>query len=47
MNMYGGVEVQLHTFLTVALDRDECSATKSGHFTPAEKAPVSTGWEAG
>jgi hypothetical protein len=27
MKMYGGEEAQLHTFLTVMLDRDEWSAS--------------------
>jgi hypothetical protein len=30
----GGVEVQLHAFLTLAIDGGECSASRSGHFTP-------------
>jgi hypothetical protein len=33
MKTYGGVQLHLHT-LTSALDRDEWSASHSGHFTP-------------
>jgi hypothetical protein len=39
MKMYGGVEVQLHAFLTFPLDGSEWSATCSGHFRPCERTP--------
>jgi hypothetical protein len=39
MNMYGGVEVQPHSFLTSALDGSEYSASRPGRITPAERAP--------
>jgi hypothetical protein len=35
----GGVEIQLHAFLTAALDRDEWSASRAGRFTPGERSP--------
>jgi hypothetical protein len=38
MNTYGGVEVQPDTFLISALHGDECSASRSGRFTPGEGA---------
>jgi hypothetical protein len=34
----GGVEVQLHAFLTSALGRGEWSVSCPGHFTPGLKA---------
>jgi len=30
----GAAEVQLHSFLTSALDTDEWSTSRPGHFTP-------------
>jgi len=33
MKTYGGVEVQLHSFITLALDGDEWSAWCPNHFT--------------
>jgi hypothetical protein len=35
----GGVEVQLHTFLTSALDGGEWPASHPSCFTPRERAP--------
>jgi hypothetical protein len=32
--MYGGVEIQLHHFLTSTLDGSEWQASRPGHFTP-------------
>jgi len=40
------VEVQLHAFLTLALDGGKWSASVSGQFTPKVKAP-STHWIGG
>jgi len=33
------VDVQLHTFLTLALDGGEWSVSHPSHFTPGERAP--------
>jgi hypothetical protein len=38
MKAYGGVEVQIHIFLTLALASDEWSASRPGHFSPGERA---------
>jgi hypothetical protein len=37
METYGVVEVQLHAFLTSALDESEWSASSPGRFTSAER----------
>jgi hypothetical protein len=34
MKAYGGVDVQIHIFLTSALAGDEWSASRPGRFTP-------------
>jgi hypothetical protein len=39
MKMHGGVEVQLHAFLTSAVDGDDWSASRPGRFTPGERIP--------
>jgi len=36
IKVYRGVEVQLHSFLTLALDGGEWSATHPGHFHARE-----------
>jgi hypothetical protein len=36
--MYGGVEIKLHAFLSVALDGDEWSGTQA--ILPLEKEPL-------
>jgi hypothetical protein len=36
---YGGVELQLHAFLTSALDGDERSASRFSRFNPGEIVP--------
>jgi len=38
MKLYVGVEVQLHSFLTSAIDGGEWSASRSGRFAPNEGA---------
>jgi hypothetical protein len=40
---YWGVEIQLHTFLTLALQGDELSTSGPGRLTPGEKPSVPTG----
>jgi len=39
MYTYGGVEVYLQAFLTSVLYGGDWSDSRSGHFTPEEKAP--------
>jgi len=39
MKTYWGVKVQLHVFLTSALDGGEWSASHPGRFTTRERAP--------
>jgi hypothetical protein len=39
MKTYEGVEVQLHTFLTLTLDGGEWLALRPSHFNPGEEAP--------
>jgi len=39
MNIYGGMKIKLHTFLTSVLERGEWTASCSGCFTPREGAP--------
>jgi len=38
MKTQGRIEVQFHALLTSALDGDERSASRSGHFIPGERA---------
>jgi hypothetical protein len=40
MKAYWGVEVQLHAFLTSALDGGELLASRPGRFTPRERTPL-------
>jgi hypothetical protein len=46
MKAYGGVDVQVHIFLTSALDGREWSASRPGRFTPWVIAP-DTHWIGG
>jgi hypothetical protein len=39
MKTYGGVELELHALLTLAVDGDEWSASRPDHFTPRERVP--------
>jgi hypothetical protein len=38
MKAYGGVDVQIHIFLTTALVGGEWSTSRPGRFTPRERA---------
>jgi len=40
MKEYGGMEVQHHSFLTLALDTGKLSALGPGQFTINEKEPL-------
>jgi hypothetical protein len=43
MKALGGAEIQIHSFLTSALDalhRGEWSNSLRGHFAPAKRTPV-------
>jgi hypothetical protein len=44
MNMYGGVAIYLHAFLTSAIQGGEWSAWRLSRFTPEERAP-GTHWK--
>jgi hypothetical protein len=57
MKARSGVEVQLHLFITSALDRDEWVASRPGFFTPKDinpwhplnrriREPVHVSWKA-
>jgi hypothetical protein len=46
MKAYGGVDVQIQIFLTSALVGGEWSTSRSGRFTPGERAP-GTHWIGG
>jgi hypothetical protein len=46
MKVYGGVDVYIHVFLTLALVGGEWSASRLGRFTPGERAP-GTHWIGG
>jgi hypothetical protein len=46
MKAYGGVDVQIHIFLTSALVGGEWSASRPGNFTPGERVP-GTHWIGG
>jgi hypothetical protein len=39
MKKYGGVDVQIHVFLTLALVGGKWSASRSSRFTRREKSP--------
>jgi hypothetical protein len=43
MQIYRGVEVELHVFLAPALDGGEFSALWPSIFTPGKESPVSIG----
>jgi hypothetical protein len=47
MKAYVGLEVLLHSFLTLAVEQDKQSASSYGQFTPVESTPctcVTGGW---
>jgi hypothetical protein len=39
MKAYGGVDVQIHNFLTTALVGGEWSVSRPGRFTPGARTP--------
>jgi hypothetical protein len=39
MKVYGGVDMQIHIFLTSVLVGGQWSASRPGHFTPGIRAP--------
>jgi hypothetical protein len=39
MKAYGGVDVEIHTFLNSALDGGKWSASRPGRFAPRERTP--------
>jgi hypothetical protein len=43
MKAYGGVDVQINIFMTLALVGGERLASHPGRFTPGERAPVPIG----
>jgi hypothetical protein len=43
MKTYGGVDVEIHIFLTSALAGGEWSASRPGRFTPGERDPGTYG----
>jgi hypothetical protein len=46
MKAYGGVDIQIHIFLTSALDAGELSASRPGRFSLGDRAP-GTHWIGG
>jgi hypothetical protein len=44
---HGGVEVQLHSFLTSAVEKGEQTASHPGDLTPQKKSKVPREYEAG
>jgi hypothetical protein len=46
MKIHGGIELQLHTLLILALNGSEWSASQPGYFTPRKRAP-GTHWKDG
>jgi hypothetical protein len=39
MKVYGGMEIQIHSFVTLALDGRKWSALHPDHFTPEKNPP--------
>jgi len=37
---YGEVDISLHSFLTLVLDRDKCLASQPGRLTARERSPA-------
>jgi hypothetical protein len=43
MKAYGGMDVYIHIFLTLALVGGEWSASRPDRFTPRERPPIPIG----
>jgi hypothetical protein len=46
MKTYGGADVEIHIFLTLALVEGQWSTSRPSRFTPGERAP-GTHWKGG
>jgi len=46
IKVHGGVEAEIHIFLTSALDKDDCLASDSGRLFPEESPTLTRGGRA-